>query len=310
MRSTHTVAWLLLTAIAAAPHACAAGDLDAGPSGVEALQRERFALITLVDADSGHPGGDRELVAQAWFVEHEGADRAEVLRLLGVPEGAFVDPAVPTDACVVDTRDLLAGSRGPDDVRLLDAGELLLEWGGAAEMLDSHYIPDVYRGVGGLAYDGVFPGSRAFEAALPLTIRADGSDEVAELAVSVTPPPAVRVHAVIGEPIAEHQAVLPEGALDEPLRVTWGRADPGASDLSVVLLERRGFDRVATVSCVVEDDGEFTIPQAALQRLPLDLGPDQTDRLLVQRLRAVSFTAPGLPDGMAFAIARDWVHLE
>ncbi|TNF22359.1 MAG: hypothetical protein EP329_28670 [Deltaproteobacteria bacterium] len=310
---------LLATAFTAAVvvGACAAPDEGVEVAVHAAPQTDRFAVVTLTYSD-GDGVGDADgvlhdqLVSQAYFVEHRGIDRADVLRLLSSPLDGLVDPGIPVDACVVEERDVAAADV-PDDtasVRLLDAGELMLDTGAGTSMLDSHYFPEMYSAVGGLAYDGLLYDSHAFAFDRPLTVSADGSDEVGELSVTLEPPPVVHLHSVGGAPPRHAHAWLPD---DGGLEVTWdgaaGRPSDQGAPYVVVRYARRGFDHLARVTCVAADDGGFTIPEAALALLP-DLGADQTDRVLVERIHAVPFSGPGMPDGLAVAIASDAVVLE
>lgn len=290
---------------------CAGDELEPAPRG--GVSADRFAVIALTYAEDADPRVRDQLVAQAYFVEHVGFERADVLQLLNFPVDALVDPALPVERCLVEQRDLLVPVRQPASahaVRLLDAGELMVETAARAVMLDSHYFPDVYRAVSGLAYDGVLNNSRAFAAGRALTVHADGSDEVGELSVTLAPPPVVHIQSVGGEPTEQAHGWPTSGGVAGGLEVTW-RAPRGGdvAEPVVVRYTRRGFDQVAAVLCVARDDGAFTLPEAALDQLP-DLGPDQIDRLTVERVRAVSFAAPGMPDGLAVAIARDAVVLE
>ena len=306
--------------VAVAVVACA-GPEDGSEVSVAAPRSERFAVISLTYSDAVGVAADDErgeaavphdrLVSQAYFIDSRGVAREDVLRLLSSPIDGLVDLEIPVDACVVEQRDVAAES-APDEasanIRLLDAGELMLETADRTAMLDSHYFPEMYSAVSGLAYDGLLDDSHAFGFDRPLVVTADGSDEVGEFSVAIEPPPVVHLHSVGGEPAHQGRAWMPD---DGGLELTWNAAVARRlpEDVAIVRYVRRSFDRVARVTCVADDDGAFTIPEAALALLP-DLGPDQTDRLAIERIRAVPFTGPGMPDGLAVAIARDAVVLE
>lgn len=309
---------LLTTAlsVAATVVACAAPDEGVEVQVEVAPQTERFGVIALTYSEE-EPVADEalphdRLVSQAYFVESRGVDRAEVLRLLSSPLDGLVDPEIPVDACIVEQREVAATSPVTDgddgaSVRLLDAGELMLDTGGGTSMLDSHYFPEMYSAVGGIAYDGLVYDSHAFGFDRPLTITADGSDEVGELTVTIDPPEIIHLHSVGGAPTRHARAWLPD---DGGLEVTWLAGDDRRGDrVAVLRYVRRGFDHMARVTCVADDDGAFTIPEAALALLP-DLGADQTDRVVIERVHASPFSGPGMPEGVAVAIASDAIVLE
>ncbi len=307
---------LAVTIVVAATVVACAGPEDGAEVSVAPPRSERFAVISLTysdAADDDHGEGvvphDR-LVSQAYFIDSRGVARDHVLRLLSSPVAGLVDLEIPVDACVVEQRDV-ASESAPDEasanVRLLDAGELMLETADRTAMLDSHYFPEMYNAVSGLAYDGLLDDSHAFGFERPLIVTADGSDEVGEFSVAIEPPSVVHLHSVGGEPAHQARAWLPD---DGGLELTWNAAARRLpEDVAIVRYARRSFDRVAQVTCVAGDDGAFTIPEAALALLP-DLGADQTDRLAIERIHAVPFTGPGMPEGLAVAIARDAVVLE
>ena len=244
----------------------------------------------------------------SYFIEHSG-DRAATLRLLNVHPAAWLD-ALPTDSCVVQERDLRSAeapeAAGP--VRLLDAGELQLRSAAGDIAFDSHYFPDVYPDVGGIAYDTALARVRHV-ADGTVTVAADGSDELGEVSISATMPAAMGLERVGGEAVVDGHVAAhasPAGDLD----VAWSASRADASqDVVLVSYVRRGFDRVASIYCAVSDDGAFAVPAAAMALLP-DLGGEHTDRLAVERVRSVSFTAPGMPDGLMLLIAGDAAYVE
>jgi len=277
---------------------------------------ERYAVVALsfVERDAQRAG--EHLVAQAYLVEHAGEPRPELLRLLSLPVAAWLDSSLEEGACLVDHRSYAADARVlaavNGGVRLLDAGEMALEGAGVSVHLESHYLPELDHGITGIAYGGLVDGGRAlFGRAGLVEVVADGSDEVGELLVRVPTPAAVRLLTVGGEAADQPSVWLDRGAdRAAGLPVTWTPPHGGAGDLTVISFTRRSFDSVAFVHCAVSDaDGAFTIPREALLLLPT-AEDDAIERVEIERVRAVSFTAPGMPDGLALAIARDGVHLD
>ncbi|MCA9516508.1 MAG: hypothetical protein KC635_16320 [Myxococcales bacterium] len=307
MPTTHWIRNLTLLGAMSAVTACAAPDLDAAAAH-EAAALDRFSVIVLDGTRvAGLPHAD-DLDASAYFIEHSG-DRAATLRLLNVHPAAWLD-ALPTDSCVVQERDLRSAeapeAAGP--VRLLDAGELQLRSAAGDIAFDSHYFPDVYPDVGGIAYDTALARVRHV-ADGTVTVAADGSDELGEVSISATMPAAMGLERVGGEAVVDGHVAAhasPAGDLD----VAWSASRADASqDVVLVSYVRRGFDRVASIYCAVSDDGAFAVPAAAMALLP-DLGGEHTDRLAVERVRSVSFTAPGMPDGLMLLIAGDAAYVE
>ncbi|MCC6625041.1 MAG: hypothetical protein IT385_27585 [Deltaproteobacteria bacterium] len=302
MRSFLPWSLLIVTAVAA----CTGSEPEA--TSALAPATERFAVVALTWSAPSSPGrqatGPDAALAQAYFVEHAAGERASLLDLLHLPAAnvAF-DPAIAPDACVV------SHAEPPSQAVLLDAGELTIETEEGPVLMDSSYVPDGTMRVSGLVYEGAVA-TRAAAA-----IVADGSDEVGPFVVTLAAPPPMRLVTIGGEPVVRGRVEIAD-ALSEPagLAVAWDAPDGPydgvlARDVAVVTFERRAFGDAWMVACVVQDDGAFVVPGPALQGLP-DLGSDATDRIVVRRLAGTSFSAPGMPDGLALAIAEDAAYLE
>lgn len=307
MLTTPLTRTLALLGAMSALGACTAPDLDASAAH-EAAALDRFSVIVIDGTRVSGVADADDVDASAFFVEHAG-DRTATLRLLNVHPAAWLD-ALPTDSCVVQERDLRS-AEAPESggsVRLLDAGELQLRSAGGDISFDSHYFPDIYPDVGGIAYDTALARVRHVTGGM-VTVAADGSDELGEVTVSATMPAAMGLERVGGERVADAHVAAPSGGA-HALDVAWSvsRAD-GAQDMVLVSYVRRGFDRVASIYCAVQDDGAFSVPAAAMALLP-DLGGEHTDRVSVERVRSVSFTAPGMPDGILLLIAGDAAYVE
>lgn len=312
MRSSTQSAWFRLIAMAVAGAlawaACGSPEAaDEGPDG--AIQTDRFGLIVLTHETQRSDGraGDR-MSARGWFVEGVGLDAAEVTDFLGVSETSRV--ADPTfGACElreqVSSDGLPASEMEGRALYFMDAGEVSVAAGRAKMHLHSGYFPDVHPDVGGLVYDGQHWPGRALMRRGAVLVEGAGSPEVGPFAVQVTPPRVMRLHEVGG--VRLRSARIRPGYSNDGLSVTWYA---GPFDGEVVLeVVRRGFDREASVRCVVADAGHFVIPQAAIDQLP-DYGADQTDHLEVHRSSRASFEAEGVSRANVVMVAKDTVILE
>lgn len=298
--------------------AACASDAPSEPDEIVS-EPDRFAVVTLAYSEDDFSARvSDELVARAFFVETI-AERTAVLRALGVGDltelGVGTDTGLELDTCRVRRRllpDLVPSSDVA--VRLLDAGEVLVESASHALPLASNYFPDIAGTIVGVSYDAVSQNTALFAPGAPLTVRSDGSDEVGAFSTLIDPPTLVRLHSVAGlEPRGARVWLdeQPERDAAEPFHVSWS-VDEGETDpdtVTEVRYVRRGFDRVASIDCRVVDDGEFTVPEAALAQLP-SFGADQTDWVSVRRARASSFSATSISDGAIIAVSRDAVLLK
>ncbi len=304
---------VLLSIIA---HACAGSENE--PSAPASTPSERFAIVTLSWSGARSAADPAVLpdtaLAQAYFVEHAAGERSALLDFLHVPAATVAfDAGIAVDTCVVLHPD------APSPAVLLDAGELTVETEDGESFLDSSYIPDGYMQVSGLAYEGLVTAHGT------LVLAADGSDEVGPFAVTLSPPPAVRLLAVGGAAVVRGRVELDPARTDaRGLVIAWEAPDAPydgvlADDVAVITYERRAFGDAWFVACAVRDDGRFVIPAPALHGLgdlgaatagAADTSSDTTDRVVVRRLSGASFSAPGIPDGLALAIAEDAAYVE
>jgi len=254
-------------------------------------------------------------LAQVYVIDHAPGKRAAALELLSLPTAALVlDTSLGVGECRVD------GAR-PDagPILLRDAGEIAVEGDMGVSVLDSSWLPEGSLDISGVAYTGLLA-PRTRGPRRPIQVLADGSAEVGPFTVQLTPPPAVKLVSVGAHAVARGRVQLGDNELMQQLDVVWEpldgpaiEGDPGAgpasSDLTVVVFERRTFGATWTITCVADDDGQFTIPAGALMALP-DVGPDRTDSVLVRRIASASFSARHVPEGMAIAVSEDQAYVE
>lgn len=271
---------------------------------------DRFGLVVLSYTEDRRNLRVRDqLAGVGWFVEHEGPDRAQALALLTAPLVGERAPGT-VGTCRTWERMLPALAGSGSYLYLMDAGELSIETAEAEIPLESTYFPDVYPHVSGLLYDGILHRARAILGFGQLRVVGHGSSEVGPFEVELAPPEPVRVLSVDGQHVWGSRVEAAPGADGGPLEVVWSAPTRGTGDgLSVVELVRRGFDRVAVVSCTTEDDGSFEVPAELIAGLP-DYGPDQTDRLNLYRSTTQAFSADGLTGGQVVFLAKDSLFLD
>lgn len=316
---------LAFAAIAATWGACAGSEPDfPSADGVAESATESIAVVALTwrTADGNRYGAPNTVpvtgasgLAQVYVIEHAPGRRAAALELLSLPAVALVlDTTLGVGECRVD------GARsdaGP--ILLRDAGEIAVEGDLGLSVLDSSWLPEGSLDVSGVAYTGLLA-PRSLGARRPIQVLADGSPEVGPFTVQLTPPPAVKLLTVGAHEVARGRVQLADHELMQQLDITWeplegptfegdSGAGPASSDLTVVVFERRTFGATWTISCVADDDGQFTIPAGALMALP-DVGPDRTDSVLVRRIASASFSARHVPEGMALAVSEDQAYVE
>ncbi len=309
---------LLPLALAASVAGCGQSAVEDGTSrdGVTVGGAEgRFGLVVLTFSENRDNWRVRDqLNGSAWFVEHTEMPQREVLRLLNVPLVSERAPA-HLDTCELRVRaighDAPASGLDGGSVYFMDAGEVTVDVGHEGLALDSAWFPDVYPEVAGLVYEGSVQNGLAFMSGPDLRVVGHGSGEVGPFNVEVAPPEPVRLASVAGREVVGHRVALrhaperTEGGVD----VTWSAPHRAGNGLLVVELVRRGYDRTATLACTVADDGQFTLPEALVARLP-DYGRDQTDRLTVTRFGTAPFAADGLPEGQVLVLTRDSVLVD
>lgn len=314
MRLSRPFAGLVAGCLAPLAAGCAGSDVDTTVDGL-AEAPEAIALVALTwrgDASQTPTG-----LAQVYVIDHQAGRRAAALELLSMPAAAEVlDTSLGLGECRVDR------PRGnPGAIVLRDAGEIAVEGDLGVNVLDSSWLPEGSLDISGVAYAGLL-GPRGKDARRPLQVVADGSPEVGPFTVQLTPPPPVRLLAVGGREVVKGRVQLSAGDLTQHLEIAWealpAEAEataPTASDLTVVVFERRSFGATWTISCVAPsgandgDDGHFTIPAAALLALP-DLGADRTDSVVVRRIASTSFAARSVAEGMALAVSEDQAYVE
>lgn len=248
-----------------------------------------------------NPAVRAQLTVSAWFAEHAWGERERVLDFLNTPALASQAPPAPGE-CRVVTRAIPGRGDDVEAVYFMDAGDLSITVGGGHHALEGHYFPDVFPQVAGLVYDGVVrdDGSVGPDA---MRVEGHGSGAVGPFDVTVSAPEALEILSVTARGSAPAEAGL-RGAVD----VRWTPSARGDDAEVLVQLVRRGFDRVASVTCAVEDTGRFVIDGSLVASLP-SFGADQTDRLHVSRVTLEAFEAQGLDEGRVVVLARDSVFL-
>jgi hypothetical protein len=113
-------------------------------------------------------------------------------------------------------------------------------------------------------------------------IRAEGSDAVAPFSVVAVAPPVPAGLAVDGQPL--DGLALPLVERDRELEMLWDAGDP--RDRVELQLTAGG----QLLECSARDDGAFRIPAHLLA----ELDADPEARLVVRRVRAQPFDAPGV----------------
>lgn len=311
---------------------CASSDADTSVDGL-AESSESIALVALTWRSDAAASGAASGLAQVYVVDHQAGRRPAALELLSMPAAAEVlDTSLGLGECRVDR------PRGnPGAVVLRDAGEIAVEGDLGVSVLDSSWLPEDSLDISGVAYAGLLGPRSTRDARRPLQVVADGSPEVGPFTVQLTPPPALRLVSIGGHDVVKGRVQLNAGELAQHLEITWdptpmpddgdtavpAGSPPGllaaaASDLTVVVFERRSFGATWTISCVAStgsapglrpDEGRFTIPAGALLALP-DLGADRTDSVVVRRIASTSFAAKNVAEGMALAVSEDQAYVE
>ena len=276
---------------------------------------ERYGIVQLLHTGGRAVRGANDLlVANAAFVRARGVERADVTRLLGIPD--LPDPSdFDAGQCVVSTSSLTAPTDGAAPrrlVELLDAGDVELRLDKARVSLPSQYYPDIVSFVSGVSYEAALRnrpdltcrGDCQGRDRRRVTVSGTGSLDVGSFWVTLDVPPPIRVVEVGGRAV-RGGTVLTDLARD--MTVTWESVG-GPSDFLVVNVTRYGFDTVSSVRCLAPDTGSFTVPGDLLTRLP-ELPGETTDRLQVRRVTMQSFDATGLDEGVAVFVNQDSVLL-
>jgi len=301
--------------------ACAGSDSDEPTTGAPT---ERLSVVALTWR------GDQPGLAQAYVIDYRAADasrgpaaalpprisRAEnaqrqALGVLSLPAAVSVlDASLAVEQCRVER---VPASAGP--IVLRDLGEITVETAAGNHTLASKWLADDGAfDLSGPAYAGVLAPTGASNS---LLVTAEGTAEIGAFSVALTRPPAVTLLTVAGHAVDQGHVILDSDGSElraTDVAVTWdtaARADASsaARELAWVIFERRGFGEVWQITCAANDDGAFTIPAAAISALP-ELGPDKTDKVLVRRIDAVSFSARALPEGLALAVSEDQAYLD
>ena len=297
--------WLAAMVAGALTHAgCGALSSGGGADGGDGDLAHAGVIVATYTRSPDNPRVRAQLTVSAWFAEHAWGELDRVLDLLNTP--ALASHAPPAlGECRAVTRAVPGRGDDVEAVYFMDAGDLTVVVGDERQPLDGHYFPDVFPQVAGLVYDGVI---RDDEAAGPHTMRVvgHGSGAVGPFDVTVPAPAPLGITSVIAR--GSTQGPGTAGGLGGAVEVRWTPSERGEDGQVLIELVRRGFDRVATITCAAEDTGRFVIDGALVASLP-SFGADQTDRLHVSRVSEEAFEAPGLDDGRAVLLARDSVFL-
>jgi|GEM_PF-2555670 len=318
----------IAAAMACALAACAGSESDfTGADGLAEAASESLAVVALTwrttdgnryAAANTVPVQGPTGLAQVYVIDYAPGKRSAALELLSLPAAALVlDMSLGVGECRVDGARSDAGQ-----ILLRDAGEIAVEGDMGVSVLDSSWLPEGSLDVSGVAYTGLL-GPRSKGPRKTIQVLADGSPEVGPFTVQLTPPPAVKLLSVGSHDVARGRVQMGDSELMQQLDIAWesneapapdgtdgeSLAGPASSDLTVVVFERRTFGATWTISCVADDDGQFTIPAGALMSLP-DVGPDRTDSVTVRRIASASFSARHVPEGMALAVSEDQAYVE
>ncbi len=302
---------ILMVGLAYSAMACGGGtSTPADDASIPEASSELFGLIIISHQENReNPRVRDELTAMAWFVDHPSVTRDAVLEFLNVP---YLGQGVPmaVDRCQVNLAsierdDILSAASGA--VYFMDAGVVEVEARGVELLMDGRYLPDFHDNMSGLVYDGVARGVRLTGRDRRVIVDGHGGGEVGPFQFELNAPHPMRFVS-IDEKRLRGPAISLEREAQEPLRLRW-KSSRSQRDSVTVEYERRGFDRLATITCLVEDDGAFEISGELLSQLP-EFGLDQTDRISATRYALEAFDAPGIDEGQVVALSRDAIVIK
>lgn len=283
---------------------CLAGLSGCGESDAESFADEqrtpvaaspedqgRFALFTL-DAVTGTARAD-EVEVTGQFVSFAGPADTWAMEVLDLwmPEplanGSLDACRLTLDALEPSGTSSTVSGEIPDyRIELLDAGNVTLARD-QRRPLGVHVIPDLQIYLSGVVY-GLEHSSVPYRPGAAYLFEGLGSTDVPSFNVAIEAPLRMDITRVDGQSYDEAvELVVPR---DRDLDLRWR---PSATD-EVVYVDLYDDARSAAplLSCSVIDDGQFSVPHAALQHVR-ETVPDAALRLVARRAHAVDFDLSG-----------------
>ncbi|QDG52495.1 hypothetical protein FIV42_17650 [Persicimonas caeni] len=225
-------------------------------------------------AEYSHPRGAASggVSVHAQFLDVHGVNYDTALEALEVWSP---DWELDVDACSLRS-DMAVGQQHPADIRLelLDVGPITVRGPGEAIRLEARRLPDLLSAFSGVIYGteqgfGAQPLRIGYEPGAWYSFGAPGRSHTGGFYVSMRAPRPIRI-AAIGDLPADQGRQL-DADFTQDLTVEWQPSFGEASDDTVFLYISSGFgpDR-PRLTCRVDDDGSFTVPDTIVQQLSQD----------------------------------------
>lgn len=275
------------------------------------LPGDRLAVVTLRATSAPSPTRRSvQVYGTAHFARYIGLDRPHVLSLLGETDYAdFSD--FEQGQCTLRIRQRSAAYpefEGDSDteLELHEAGNVRVDMPGSAPfVLRPQPFPELVSYLSGVSYEGVtrrrsWP-ERADREPAFAHVQVSGGFDVGPFEVDLEIAPPIRLVEVGGRVV--YQGIVDSSLEGRDLSVSW-EPTGGPSSLLVLELRRSGFDSAASLRCLVEDTGAFTLPADEIAKLPSLMG-NATDRLSVHRITVQSFQTRDTDDGVALFVSED-----
>lgn len=270
----------------------------------------KFGLVLVNYAHDWNDSGEALLLnTTAQFVHYTSLNQDQVARLLALPLNPDRDlPAL--DACkIYDLSVELGGDESfeahePGNVDLLEAGELSVQTADRTVVLEPRHFSGLLPFISGVVYGE----AEASEAQLAGKVRASsvGGEAVGSFTAETNSPSLPRLRTI------DHRAPVQPLLINNhlPLTINWNTAletTTLAQSTDALYLEIR-FSRERrdmALRCRPQDNGQFTVPAAAMSEVN-----NGKATLELARLRRGNFSATGLEQGELRVTLRDTAAIQ